>query len=288
VLIFIAAIGACRASPTAPTPAAAAQSEETEGGDATATPAAEADAAPGEDAKTLAPLGSAEWMESLDLGDGKRASLTVPLGATEPRPIWIAAHGAGDRPEWACGGWRLATDTYPFIVCPRGRPLGANAFVWGSPKDIVQATRAAVEIVRARFGAYVAEGPLVYAGFSQGANLASAAILDPSMPAIDRVIFAEGGYGTTADRGVARRLRDHGITRAWLVCGQVDCRTSAAEATQVLARAGIDVSTGGDVRSGHNLNMAMQKAIARDLGWLVRDDPRWDAWRRSRADASTP
>src|SRR5688572_16707083 len=57
---------------------------------------------------SLPPLTGASWLEELPLSDGSLAYVAPPVGAREPRPLIVAVHGAGDRANWACGGWRLA------------------------------------------------------------------------------------------------------------------------------------------------------------------------------------
>ncbi|HEY4106246.1 MAG TPA: hypothetical protein VGM44_20240, partial [Polyangiaceae bacterium] len=68
----------------------------------------------------LPPLRADAWLTELDVEGFGKAALAVPLGATEPRPIVIALHGAADRPEWACGAWRSIAGPQPFVLCPRG------------------------------------------------------------------------------------------------------------------------------------------------------------------------
>ena len=105
---------ACRKPPPAETHPLA---ESTAAPDSPPSPPAPADAG-------LPPLTKALWFERLDLPCGYVAFVSVPLGATSARPIMVAAHGAGDRSEWACGAWRGVTDAFPFIVCPQGGPDG--------------------------------------------------------------------------------------------------------------------------------------------------------------------
>src|SRR5450631_3704735 len=117
----------------------------------------------------LAPLGGV-WLENVALDDGSDAFVSVPVGATTARPIIVAIHGAVDRPDWACSEWRGATDGYSFIVCPRGSAYG-QAFVWSSVAELERQAVASVAAVRAKYGAYVAAGPAIFASFSQGSQL---------------------------------------------------------------------------------------------------------------------
>ena len=112
----------------------------------------------------LPPLSNVAWIEPLHMADGNLAYVTPPVGAREPRPLMVAVHGAGDRPEWACGGWRLGASEYPFVVCPQGLKFDSQRFAWDSPSTIARRVQAAIDAARARFGPYIADGPTIYAG----------------------------------------------------------------------------------------------------------------------------
>src|SRR5439155_17908947 len=110
-----------------------------------------------------AALGGVPWQIDVEEGGKKLGSISIPLGAREPRPILIALHGASDRPGWACGEWRAVTDAYPFVVCPRGDGPEANLY-WPSPAKTRAAIDAMLEVTRSRFGDWLADGPTVLAG----------------------------------------------------------------------------------------------------------------------------
>ncbi len=132
------------------------------------------------------------WTEPL----GEKASIgtvVVPLGATEPRPVVVAFHGSADRAEYSCGEWLHVTHAYPFIVCPRGTPVAAALFSWGSVDAARLQAEKALEMVRAKWPTYVSQAAPVYVGFSQGAEMVV------FMTAAGKVAFSgvfvhEGGY----------------------------------------------------------------------------------------------
>lgn len=220
---------------------------------ASAVPAAAAERVP-----ELQPLVGA-WLEPLaELG----AVVTLPLGAASPRPIVVGVHGAGDRPEWSCGGWRLASGGSTFVLCPRGSKQDAQRFAWASSRSIEQALEAALLELRRRFGPYLDETHAVYAGFSQGASLAEP-ILRARARQFPIAILAEGGYDTARSPDFARAYRANGGRRVVLVCGSRGCFSSAARAKPVLEQAGLEVQIVGDERAGHNLNQRMQVALQR-------------------------
>jgi predicted esterase len=263
--LALAALTACS---KAPDPAVATTSAPITTSTDAGVDADASDAAPG-----LRPLTEAEWLEHFKLEGGDEASVTVPLGATTPRPVLIAVHGAGDRPEWACGGWRMIVDAYAFVICPQGVPVGNGRFSWGSADQIARIVDKALPALRRRFGVFVADGPLVYVGFSQGARLG---VLHTGARADDyeAVALVEGAY-EDIDAAFANKLAKAGPRKVLLACstGNCDARFAAAKAT--LARAKIDVRVHDAGRHGHNLNGEVMAAMREPFSWMVKDDPRW-------------
>lgn len=206
----------------------------------------------------LPPL-QAAWLERLG-NEAQKVVVTPPVGATEPRPLVVGVHGAGDRPEWSCGGWRLASQVSAFIACPHGSKHGQDRYAWRSSEQLSRAVEAAVEQTRARFGAYVDSGPFIYAGFSQGASLAEPLLLAQAAR-FPIAILAEGGYATARKPSFARAYRAAGGRRVVLVCGGVSCFQSAKLSRKTLEAAGLQVLVVGDEKAGHNLNQRMQQAL---------------------------
>jgi predicted esterase len=249
---------ACRGAPAAPAPAAASSVDGRTVDSVTAlgllhpSPSASAVLA------ALPPL-HGEWLERLPTSHGV-AVATLPLGATTASPVVLGVHGAGDRPDWSCGGWRLASQSSAFVVCPQGSALSPTTFAWSSAQQLGERSDAALEALAARYGAYVASGPLIYAGFSQGATLSQKYLLAHAAR-FPIAILAEGGYGTWNDARFASAFRAGGGRRLVLVCGTPGCFTHARRAVPPLEHAGLQVLVVGDDRAGHNLNDRMQRAL---------------------------
>jgi predicted esterase len=224
-------------------------------------------------ATALPPL-SAKWLEPLDLGDGASAVVSVPIGATGQRPLVVAVHGAHDRPEWACGGWRLGFRVYPFIVCPRGSAVTADKYAWANSAAIERVVMKSIDQVRQRFGPYVAPAPYVYAGFSQGAMF-SEPILVEHAALFSTAILAEGGYPILGSAEFARKFKAGGGQTVVIVCGSEGCRRATRPSVSRLEAAGLRVFESGDVRSGHNLNQLMQRALERDFPSWFAGVPAW-------------
>lgn len=212
--------------------------------------------APAEETR-LPPL-RAEWLVALG---GEREGVVAPaVGATAARPIVVGVHGAGDRPEWSCGGWRLASQANMFVVCPRGAAMTKDTFAWSSSAQLAERVERAVARTGELFGAYVAPAPLIYAGFSQGATLAEP-FLREHAARFPIAILAEGGYQISSSPAFARAFRAAGGRRLVLVCGSAACFQRARLSKTVLERAGLEVLVVGDPLAGHNLNERMQRAL---------------------------
>jgi predicted esterase len=225
-------------------------------------------------AGALPALVGVAWLEHLDLPGGHEAFVTPPIGAREPRPLIVAVHGAGDRAEWACGGWRMVASEYAFVVCPQGLKMDPTRFGWDSAQTIRQRVSASIAAARARFGEYIAAGPTLYVGFSQGATLSGPSLLDPTQP-FPLVALAEGGYSVIQSEDTLRRLKQRGLQRVLLACGTPACFSSMKAALPRFERIGIDVSIGGDPTAGHNLNGEMQAGLQRVWPWFVAGLPNW-------------
>ncbi len=265
--LAMGALSACKPAPATRDDAAAS---------ATAASAAlSAGAAPLPSSRSvLPPLVGVAWIEHLDLEDGHEAYITPPIGTREPRPLIVAVHGAGDRAEWSCGGWRMVASEYAFVVCPQGLKMDAMRFGWDSAETIRKRVRLAIAAARARFGEYIAPGPIVFVGFSQGATLAAPTLLDPEQP-FPAIALAEGGYNVIQNPATLKRLADQGVQRVLLACGTPGCFTTMKASVPHFERAGLGVLIGGDPVAGHNLNGEMQAGLQRVWPAFVADLPNW-------------
>jgi len=227
----------------------------------------------------LAPLLGVAWIERLELEDKHEAYVCPPIGARERRPLIVAVHGAGDRAEWACGGWRMVAGEYAFVVCPQGRKMDPSRFAWDSEETIRKRVASAIAAARARFGEYIAEGPTLYVGFSQGATLAGPTLLDPAQ-SFPFIALAEGGYDLLRNRAFLGKLKARGVESVLLACGTPACFASMRAIEPNLSAAGIQALIGGDAKSGHNLNGEMQAGLQKVWPEFVAGLPNWRGYKR--------
>ena len=285
------ALVSCRCSPAGkqPGPSAAAPAASTgkvtgdaSVGEAQAAATASADAAvidaAAEDAgPKLEPLTAEGPYVSLPVEGFRDAVVSVPLGATEPRPVVVALHGNFDRPEWQCQIWREITDGYPFILCPRGVPRGDAPKSWdrwtyGAMKKVKEELLAGLDALEKDFGEHADDGPVIFTGFSLGAILGRYIVRDHA-ERFPRVVFTEGG--NKGWEWLARAFKKGGGERVLFACGQAGCvytsRAAAkrAEAVELRAR----VADGG--KAGHTYDGTVMAAIKDNWDWLVQGDARW-------------
>jgi hypothetical protein len=202
------------------------------------------------------------------------AFVSVPQGATEPRPVMVAVHGAGDRPEWACGGWRGVTEARSFIVCPQGAPTRDGRFYWPSTARLRAIIDRAIDACHARFGPYVLDGPMVYAGFSAGV-IYGAGMLRDEGARFPFLMLSEGGYDELADASFAARFRRSGGQRVLLGCSTGGCAPKLERARTLLERAGVPARLNNAGNVGHNLDSRVVTSLRRDWPWLVDSAPGW-------------
>ena len=230
----------------------------------------------------LSPLHAESWLIALPVEGYRDARVSVPLGARDPRPVVVALHGAGDRPEWACGGWRGATDAYAFVVCPTGQPGGVpEGFVWGNDAAVEREVNASVEALRRRFGHHVAAGCTLLAGFSQGA-IRMAPMLARGGGWCSQAVLCEGAYDAVG-KSFARAFFGSGGRRILLACSQPHCAKVFAQRETALREAGVDVRTVYSGGRTHNLDGEMVNTLRAGWPWLVRDDERWTSYLNDRA-----
>lgn len=223
----------------------------------------------------MPPLVAESWRIEIPVDGFGEASVSVPLGATTPRPTLIALHGHADRPEWQCGTWRGITDARSFVLCPRGTPLAkAKTFSWNTPELTADELRAALKALKQRFSDYVAPGPVVLTGYSLGA-IHAVSILKQEPSFFSRVALVEGGHEAWS-AGNAAIFGQRGGRRILFACAQSACLEPAQRSVVFAERGGAEARVVDAGNFGHVLDGRVAQAIKRQFGWLVAGDPRWE------------
>jgi hypothetical protein len=228
--------------------------------------------------KPLAPLAAAGWLVDLDVPGFGKANVAIPLGATASRPVVIALHGGADRPEWACGEWVGVMRSHPFVLCPRGvkvpgRQASDPRYGWSDDAAVEKELRAALRALKARFGKYVASGPVLLAAFSAGV-VPAAQIAKQEPKFFSRVVFV-GPPPDFWSAGLAGVFAHGGGERFMIVCTDPGCRRSAESAFVFSKSAGVYAKLLEPAEYGRVLDARVTDAIGKELPWLLNGAPFW-------------
>jgi hypothetical protein len=213
----------------------------------------------------LAPLSAPSELVELAVPSFRAAVVSLPLGATSPRPIALALHGNFDRPEWQCEVWRRITRGEVFVLCPRGIPRSdvpkeLDRWEWGSLSKTKAEVIAALAALRARYPEHVKSGPVAFTGFSLGAILGARLIQDPELE-VGAAVLTEGGYqGWTLPKVKSLKPR---LRRVLFACGQSECRNAYRYQLEGLFQRGeLPAAVVADVKAGHTYDDPVAALIA--------------------------
>jgi hypothetical protein len=244
-----------------------------------------ADAAPAPDtlphepiAPATAALQSTPPIVPLAIPDFPEAVVSVPIGATSPRPIVVATHGMWDLPEGLCDNWRWIVRDRAWVLCPRGDEMPDKTFRYKSGPALARELDAGVKALAARYPGYVDEGPMLYTGFSLGAILGVWIIThDPER--YPRAVLTEGGEDRFSPAAASKYAKGGG-RRVLFACGLKGRVAAATQAARTLERAGVDarVVLGKLPEKGefiHWYNGPVAEETKAQLEWLLEGDARW-------------
>jgi hypothetical protein len=264
-VLALLAVACCSTRSTSPSRATASASP---------TPAIASSAPAG-----LAPLVSDPPLVTLDVTGYAPAAISVPVGATAPRPIVVATHGMWDWPDGLCDDWRWIVGNRAWVLCPRGRPLPDKTFRYDSAAALTKEIDAGVRALAAKYPGYVDdEGARLYTGFSLGASFGVAIVTrDPAH--YPRAVLTEGGEDGWSDAS-ARAYAKAGGQRVLFACGLRGRLGSAKAAAAMLTKDGVPAHAvlGKLPDAGefiHWYNGPVADETKAQLEWLFEGDPRW-------------
>lgn len=207
------------------------------------------------------------------------AVVSLPGGPLAPEPVLLATHGAGGAPEHHCEAWRRRLGPRGVVVCPRGAMInrieGPDAgFYYPDHHALEREVLATVQALRSEFAEYIDGGPMLYAGYSQGATM-GALVLPDHAELFPRAVLVEGGFSEW-NLVTAKRFAERGGLRVLFVCGVRRCKAGADRSAAALRRARLAVEARLAAGAGHTYLGPVAGEIAQGFSWLVADDTRWD------------
>ncbi|HEY0464217.1 MAG TPA: hypothetical protein VGC79_08415 [Polyangiaceae bacterium] len=225
---------------------------------------------------TAAPaLAPEDQFAALEVPDFSAALVRLPE-SQEKLPVLVVTHGAGGSTEAHCQLWsRIVLDS-AILLCVRGRARGPNPAdgeYYPDHPTLERETFAALEALRARYAARIAEGGVYYAGFSQGATMGALMLVEHAAE-MKRLVLIEGGVN---DWSVARAraFREHGGERVLFVCGRKDCESAARKSAYWFKLAGVPAQVEYVAGAGHSHDARVEARVIAKLPWLTASDARW-------------
>jgi predicted esterase len=224
----------------------------------------------------LGPSATRAPFESLAV-PGFAASLVSLPTADRRAPIVIVTHGAGGTAEAHCALWARITRGKALLLCVRGRarsPDPEAGEYYPDHLELERETFAALGALRAHYAPKIAEGPVLYAGFSQGATM-GALMLVPHGSEVTRLVLVEGGY---AEWSVARarEFRENGGESVLFVCGRKECADAAQKSAYWFKLAGVSARLEYVAGAGHSHDGRVEARVVSAWPWLTSGDPRWE------------
>jgi pimeloyl-ACP methyl ester carboxylesterase len=157
---------------------------------------------------------------------GFRAASLLLGSRPGPRPLVIGLHGNFDRPEWFCASLEPLLEGRAVALCPRGLPRTDVPPAWDrwtfpNRARLRAEMEAGIGVLRGLPGVTLAEGPILLAGFSLGAIVASRfAVEAPAR--FPRLYLVEGGQAVWTGAAL-RRFASQGGRGLLFGCGRTGC-----------------------------------------------------------------
>lgn len=220
--------------------------------------------------------------ESLDVPGFPPAHVVVPPPSDRPKPLVVVTHGAGGRPEPHCDRYDEIVAGGAFILCTSGRPIGKNlpeeerGYFYDGHHELGREVVLAIQAARTRYGDRLDASGAIFAGYSQGASMGLLFLHEKKENAalFSRALLVEGG---AADWNVAlsARMREVGLSRVAIVCGQQSCKASADQSKVWMTRGGLDLRLAYAPGAGHTYGGAVAPHVEEAFAWLIEHDPRF-------------
>jgi pimeloyl-ACP methyl ester carboxylesterase len=211
-----------------------------------------------------------------------KAVVVEPPDDGRVRPLIVATHGAGGRPEAHCERWEEIVGSSAFIVCTRGRGMNTHlpeperGYFYDGHHELGRELDATFVALEQRYGGRLDTRAAVFAGYSQGAAMGILALHEkPERAArFGGVVLVEGGTGDW-NVALSERMVKLGVRRVAFVCGQASCIDAAETTKPWLARAGLPLRVDYARGAGHTYRGAVGPLVEQAFAWVVEGDTRF-------------
>ena len=226
-------------------------------------------------ALALTPSAAHNGPRALEVPGFSAALVSLPK-SDRPAPVVIVTHGAGGTTEAHCALWQRITQGNAVLLCVRGRPRSQNPAdgeYYPDHLELERETFAALAALNREYAPQIAAGPVLYAGFSQGATMGALMLVGHSSE-VTRLVLVEGGF---ADWSVARarEFREHGGERVLFVCGRKECAEAARKSAYWFKLAGVPAQLEYVHGAGHSHDARIEARVVTAWRWLTAGDARW-------------
>lgn len=207
--------------------------------------------------------------EPLAVDGQEDALLWIPRDSGKKLPLFVVAHGAGGSPEWHCEFWSQVVGDGAFLLCLRGRSLGAGADAYYFPEhhSLERWFAAAVEQFDQVFSARVLRERSVYIGYSQGATM-GALMLSKHAARFSRALYMEGGFDYWS-LSRAREFQRAGGEAVFIACGTTNCERKGQNVVTWLEKSGVRAQMTHARGAGHTPAGEVGVIAIEGLGWLL-------------------
>ncbi len=237
------------------------------------------DGAPRVESRGLPELTSDRPIVSLPVAGYADAFISVPWGATGPKPVVVATHGLWDFAEGLCDDQRWIFHNSAWVVCPRGRPLADKTFHYDNADALAREIDADLGALEARYPGYVDDSSMLYTGFSLGAILGVRVVA--RRPArFPMAVLIEGGEDRWTPALAAEYAKGGGL-RVLFACGLRARLDASRKAAAILERAGVSAHVvlaklPGKAEFIHWYNGPVADETKAELPWLLAGEPAWE------------
>lgn len=218
-------------------------------------------------------------LTTLEIPGHEPATVVVPRSGTQ-RPLVVALHGAGGRPEPHCLTWAKRTRGNAFVMCTRGNAMNKHlpeperGYFYDGHPALGKEMLAAIAALEAKHGERVRTRDAIFTGYSQGATMGILFLheSEAAMTHFSRIVLVEGGFEQWT-QALVMRLARKGTRKLVLACGQKSCIDAAHRWDKTFARAGLDYRLLLVPGGGHTPEGAVGEAVDGTLDWLFEEAP---------------